>query len=490
MHHTPTAAQCTRRLCIPILLLIVSLPMSALAENASKARDLGDILLEKGVITKDELEQAREETKQKQAADESRMDALKAKLPKWLDYITPFGDVRVREEGFYQEDKTARNRGRVRARLGLNINPSDEISSTIRIATGDSNDPISTNQSFQNTFTQKSINLNQAYLTLKPGKTFNLEPGLLTVVGGKFGLNNYRPSELVWDDDVSPEGATQIVSVLDQRERSLKLNVFEWVVDEVSNSADPWMFGGQVVGESALPGSGRWTIAFADYHYEVLDSVATKFLSQYTSSANPTTGYASNPNFNSSLANSNTVTLSPKDVNGHQKVTGYANGFNLINPSTELNFADPFGLGIPAGVFGDLVYNSQADSHNTGFYIGAGIGNAGKDWYRNPLKNPGDWGIGYTWAWVEKDAVLSIFTFSDINEYSTLPATPGASQPTQKGGTNLSAHIVRLDYVLLPNLQLTAKAYIENVLDRKISNAALTQNPTLVRTQLDAQFKF
>ena len=71
-----------------------------------------------------------------------------------------------------------------------------------------------------------------------------------------------------------------------------------------------------------------------------------------------------------------------------------------------------------------------------------------------------------------------------------LPAKAGASRPMQKGGTNLISHILRFDYVLLPNLQLTAKAYIENVLDRKISNAALTQNPTLVRTQLYAMLRF
>jgi len=43
---------------------------------------------------------------------------------------------------------------------------------------------------------------------------------------------------------------------------------------------------------------------------------------------------------------------------------------------------------------------------------------------------------------------------------------------------------------VLPNLQLTAKAYVENVLDRRISNAALTGNPTLLRTQLDAMLRF
>jgi hypothetical protein len=141
-------------------------------------------------------------------------------------------------------------------------------------------------------------------------------------------------------------------------------------------------------------------------------------------------------------------------------------------------------------MFGDVAYNTQADGRNVGLYAGAGIGKAGKDWYRNVLRNQGDWGLSYTYAWVEKDSVLSIFSFSDINEFSTVAAKAGDARPTQKGGTNLISHILRFDYAVLPNLQLTAKAYVENALDRKISNAALTGNPTLLRTQLDAMLRF
>lgn len=458
---------------------------AAWAEEAMSAKDLGDILLKKGVITEEELRQAREEEKQKQAAGESRLDALKAKLPKWLDMLTPFGDIRFRDEGFYQEDKTARNRFRLRARIGLNANVSDEISGTIRLATGNPNDPISTNQTLDSTFTRKSINLDWAYLTLKPGPSLRMEPGWFTITAGKFGVNAYRVSELVWDDDVAPEGATETVNLVDRREgflRGLRVNAFQWIVDEVASGADPWIPAGQIVSETSLDGSAIWTLAFADFYYSHINAVARKYLNPYL---NPPTNTQANPSFNNQLANSNSLV-----TNASGKILGYQSGFNVINATTELDSPNPFGLGLPAGLFGDLAYNTQADGRNVGWYVGAGIGNAGKDWYHDVLKNKGDWGVSYTYARVEKDAVLSIFTFSDINEFSTLPATPGASRPTQKGGTNLDAHIVRVDYVLLPNLQLTAKAFIENVLDRGISNAALTQNPTLVRTQLDARLRF
>ena len=56
--------------------------------------------------------------------------------------------------------------------------------------------------------------------------------------------------------------------------------------------------------------------------------------------------------------------------------------------------------------------------------------------------------------------------------------------------TNVQASVVRFDYVLFPNFQLTAKAHFINALDRSESNATLDGNATLVRTQLDAVLKF
>jgi hypothetical protein len=473
--------------------LALAIGLLVLSTRAGYATDLGDVLLKKGLITEEDLNQAREEDKQKAAAEESRRDSIVAKLPKWLDVFTPFGDVRLRHEGFYQHDLTARNRFRFRARIGLTANVSDEISGTVRLATGDPNDPISTNQTFQNAFNRKSINLDWAYLTLKPGKSLGIEPGWFTLTAGKFGVNTYRASELVWDDDVSPEGASESLNLVERKDgflRGLKVNAFQWVVNEVADAEDPWTSGGQMVSDAAFGTFANATLGFADYHYEGLNQVARTLLSPWKDPKTAGNPFDANTSQNTSLANSNDVVSSKADANKNKKILGYKSGYNIVNATTELNFPDPVGLGVPAGVFGDLAYNTQADGRNVGFYTGVGIGKAGKDWYHNALKNKGDWGLSYTYAWVEKDAVLSIFSFSDINEFSTRPATGGASRPTQKGATNIISHILRFDYALLPNLQLTAKAYVENVLDRKISNAALTENPTLLRTQLDAVLRF
>lgn len=450
--------------------------VASMLAGAAQAKDLGDILLKKGLITEDDLKQAREEDKQKSAAEESRRDAILAKIPKWLDSMSLFGDLRNRYEGFYANELHARNRYRLRARVGVNANVSDEISATVRLASGDANDPISTNQTLSNTFTRKPVSLDWAYMTIKPGKTFGLAPGWGQIVAGKFGINVARESELVWDDDLSPEGATETLNLVEQREgffRSFRINALQWTLDELSADKDPWIAGGQAVLDTAVGSTATWTASFADYNFINMNKVATKFLSQFNDAA----GTKANSNFNSSLANSNDV------VKNGSQVIGYKSGFNIINFGSELNFPNPVGLGIPAGVFGELAHNTQADGRNTGVALGVGVGKAGKDWYHNGLKNPGDWGVSYTWEWVEKDAVASLFSYSDIDYIQ--------NKSTQKGSTNVTASIIRFDYELFPNFQLTAKSHFINALDRSISNAPLAAgNPTLTRLQLDAVLKF
>ncbi len=442
------------------------------------ARDMCKMLRDKGVLSDVEYNECIAAQEKEEAKGESKTkEFLTTQLPVWLSKFTPLGDVRVRQEGFYENGANARNRERVRARFGFTFAPMDEVSSTVRLATGNSNDPISTNQSFENTFTGKPIHLDWAYLTVKPGKTFNLRPGLFTIMGGKMPTTVYKVSELVWDDDLSPEGATEIINFIDQKEgffRNLRLTGVQWVVDEISNDQDPWIGGAQLATDTAIGSTATWSAGVADYHYSNMNSVAEKYFNKYT---NPPTNTQSNSSYNSSLANSNDVT---KNANG--LITGYKYGSNILNANSELNFANPFGIGLPAGVFGDLAYNTQASNRNLGFYVGAGIGKAGKGWYSDSLKNQGDWGASYTFARVEKDAVVSIFSYSDL--------AYGQAKATQSGSTNVIAHIVRFDYMLFPNFQLTAKAHAINALDVSESNAHLSGNSTLLRTQFDATLKF
>src|SRR5437879_6980996 len=112
--------------------MTIALAGVASADDSLSADALGEILVRKGLITREELRQVQEESKQKeskqtQAAETPRLEAIEAKLPRWLAMLTPFGDLRLRDEGFYQDELHARNRVRFRARLGLTVAPSDEV---------------------------------------------------------------------------------------------------------------------------------------------------------------------------------------------------------------------------------------------------------------------------------------------------------------------------------------------------------------------------
>ena len=82
---------------------------------------------------------------QKQAEDaqlEAKAATAKAEkggtVADWVGRTTLFGDVRFRHEGFYNQPHaegqsvTARNRERIRARVGVKVAFSDEISGTVR----------------------------------------------------------------------------------------------------------------------------------------------------------------------------------------------------------------------------------------------------------------------------------------------------------------------------------------------------------------------
>ena len=136
--------------------------------------------------TQAEMKQLRKEMEQQKAvtrASEEQVQhaadtadvakAKAAKIPDWLSYFTPFGDVRFRSEGFYNQPHladqvvTANNRLRIRARVGVRFAYSDELAATVRIASGNINDPISTNQTLTGNFTPFSVNLDWAYLTVR-----------------------------------------------------------------------------------------------------------------------------------------------------------------------------------------------------------------------------------------------------------------------------------------------------------------------------------
>ncbi|HSV08865.1 MAG TPA: putative porin [Candidatus Binatus sp.] len=473
------------------VLLLLGPSARAFAESAEERRlRVLEEMLQKTQQQVEELHRQLEEQKAAAQATQKKVDeaAITAKtanaetkkltsLPDWLGKTTLFGDVRYRQEGFYHQprqngqDVTARNRERVRARLGVRVAYSDEISATIRAASGNINDPISTNETLTNDFTRKNFNLDWAYITFAPGQSFGLRPGIASINAGKFPLTMFRTDELVLDEDVSPEGLNETFQLLSQPHGALdqlKLHAFQWTFQEVSNNQDGWTLGGQV-NPSLHFGNVQLEAGLAQYWWLNADLIAqalSKNTTAFTSSGAP----VANPNFNSQLVNTNLLVVKniqpPANSSGKlpapfTAITGYQSGFN------ETNFT--LGATVPNVVlakslrlWADYVYNWDAATDDAqGYQLGLRLGQT---------KVKGDWSVYSFYEYLQQEAVISSFTCSEFG--------------TQ--GTNLQGPSVGLDYQLLNPLTISARSYFTNYINRP----AGTSNPTLSRVQLDAVVKF
>jgi hypothetical protein len=380
----------------------------------------------------------------------------------WLNRISLFGDIRVRHEGFYQDAVTARNRQRLRLRFGARLQVSDEIEGGFRLVSGDPNEIIANNQTLTDSFSRKLINIDNAYITIRPGKTLGLEKSFFSITGGKFSVPFFRPravmgSELLFDEDLTPEGLAEEITLLEGKEgavvRSIKLAVGQWAVKEFAAERDAFMIGEQVQVALAPTPKTQLTFAAADYYFLRSDAIAQE------------------RNRNTQLSLTNSVVLRDGTIvrggdmitpNANNPIRRFAGGFHLFNAGVQFAW-DTGHAQWPFTMMVDFAHNFQSKfGDDNAYIIGAGLGQT---------RNPGDWAFSAAWTRIETDAVLSMFTLSDYG---------------RRGGTNVQGPIAKIDYMLLPRLTLTAKGYFVNFIDRP--NGA--KDSTVNRLQLDALFAF
>ena len=164
-------------------------------------------------------------------------------LPPWILRITPFMDLRLRYEGTFFPDGNDnsgafpnfnaintgppfdvtgstfspqldvdkdRDRARIRARFGAQMDLEDGFTMGLRIATGESDTPTSTNQSLGvanngqgGNFSKYAIWLDRAFVKYElwgePRRDFVVE-------GGRFDNPYFTVSELMWDEDLGWDG--------------------------------------------------------------------------------------------------------------------------------------------------------------------------------------------------------------------------------------------------------------------------------------------
>jgi hypothetical protein len=333
------------------------------------------------------------------AVEKKQISALPESM-KWVENVKISGDLRYRYEGIDAQSGgkwgASVNRNRIRARIGLYAKANEDVDLGFRLGSG-SQDPVSTNQTLEDSFDKKPIWIDLAYFDWHPGTIKGFD-----FVGGKMLRPFYRvgDNQLIWDDDLNPEGlaAKYEMPINDSLKAYINGGGF-WVghPDNVS-AQDTSLWGIQ----------GYLKNTFEDKIY-LLGG-----MSYYT--------------YGNIKGEPNVGSLWGKNSFFGNTATGgkYAYRFNIVEGFAEYGFklAD-----FPVAVYGDYAHNTDApSSKNNAWLIGTTF---------NKAKDPGTWQIGYDYRDIDSDAVVGQFNDSDFDG----------------GGTNAKGHRFNFTYQLAKNFQ-------------------------------------
>ena len=350
------------------------------------------------------------------------------------DRLTINGDFRLRHESSFDlPDAPDRHRERVRFRLGANYRISDELQVGARVATGPRTDAQSPHQTLGEAFHKFELNLDRAFASYRPHQA----PGL-SITAGKFGhpfWTNPVYGELVWDQDVQPEGAVVGYSIKGSGAlERVDLNLGEYLLLEQPLGDESTAFVGQVAAHGKLGKHFKPSLAVGYYNYSDLT-----------------------PDRSQSILNEN----SGNQVVGTGPTADFASRFEILNPIFALSYQN----GRYPWVFSaEYIHNLRAvNDRDSGWAAGLAYG---------AMQKKGDWRLYYQHQVVQQDAVLSLVAQDDF-----------------LFSTNHRSHVVGANYQVRDNLGLHLWALLSRQ-DAFAPGITSGNRDLQWRLRLDANFRF
>ena len=400
-------------------------------------------------VKRDIQEQVRQEVVAQ--AKQERWGDVNA-VPEWLDRLKWEGDFRLRYQNEFMSDSNApvpvfqsigqnvsnstedNASGKVRLRLGLNANVTSKVDVGVRITTGNTENPVSTNQTLGNYDNKYSLVLDRAFVKLTPYDD-------LTLWGGRLP-NPFFSTDLVWDDDLNFDGvavsyAPGAMEPMREYKPFVTAGVFPLQTieqDGVTQADDKWLL--------ALQGGLEWTpntrtrlkAGAAYYDYRNVTGIANPAIGtvQYDETA---------PEFRQK---GNTLfDIDP----GPDTLFALASEYQIANLTLVADFADYF----PVHIIGSFDWARNMGFDETEVRANAPAYNdydLGADGYQLKLTvgypklvEQDEWQAFIGYRHVETDAVLDAFTDSDFH----------------LGGTNAKGFMIGGQYAIYKNTWLAAR---------------------------------
>jgi Putative porin len=417
------------------------------------------------------------------------------------------GDIRLRDEPFFggpSNESLDQNRERFRLRFNINAKLNDDFSGGFSLASGDINDPTTTNQTLANFYSRKAIAIDKAYVQYNPHEFKEL-----TLIGGKFAYPWYN-TELTWDKDLNPDGAaeTLVFNTDTPVLKKIAFVGFELPFAQIAKStvstapdqsaATSIVYGGQLQVTFQLAPWIKFGAFTGYYDYHDADAIALALAR--ASSKNPQTPLTGLL----PLGTGNTVQNSILTTTATNEVTVGGTSFPTgVTSISNAQFASKFGLfdslarfdittpsdKWPIAIIGDYVQNTEACANVP--FLAPAPANTSSIHYSQSTNFPcnanqrrgywgevqvgrtqkrGDWQFDYTRIFIEREAVLSNFDYSDIRQ-----------------GSNVSQHRAMVIYQVHRNVQTSFTALIGRPLN--FASTAPPQ-PWLERLQFDLIYTF
>jgi polyhydroxyalkanoate synthesis regulator phasin len=343
--------------------------------------------------------------------------------------INEAGGTSVNDQSIYRNITTERVRTRVRLRAGLRAQVSDGVTAVVRLATGNTGDPVSTNQTLGQYGSNFDIALDQAYLRFDAGAHSELP--WMTVYGGR-NPNPFVSTDLVWDADLNFDGVAGTWRLgfggASDTPSFGFLTVGAFPLQEIELSTDDkWLYAGQLGLDWSWADRARFKIAAAYYYFDNITGISNPVLGSnvldYTA-----------PKF---MQKGNTLFDIRNDLNPNTYLFALASEYHLASGTAMLE--------VPMGsykllVTGDYVRNlgydenkvlaiplelrtTDGEERTTGYQGEIGFGTA-------RTGGRGDWRAYVAYKHLERDAVVDAFTDSDFN----------------LGGTDAKGYVLRADW--------------------------------------------
>ncbi len=360
-----------------IVLLLMGCVVSFLGVGFSYGAEV-DILLqklvEKGILTAGEAQEVKTET-QEQMKNEIA-EGKNTSLPLWIQNMKFKGDLRVRYQSERKKKSSSvqgdREKGRIRMRLGAEAKVNTKTKAYVGIATGNSTDNRSTNQTFDDSFEKKDIWLDYAYIDY-------LASPWATLMAGRMKNPIWQTGDMLWDTDINPEGAAVTLT------KNLK-----------PNKLDSFLTAGFFVLEDSDDATSDATMIAVQPGLTWSINDKTKFkLAETMYEFNSVQGASAL----SDTQNTNTM------AGGEYKYD-----YDSWVTSSEISFLEPKLISryIPyLAFFGDYVNNPDPNNENTGWIMGLKFG-------KEKVADWGDWQFKYQRRKIARDAWLDSFPDSDV----------------------------------------------------------------------------